>query len=131
MGKSITQAQRQQINDYLYGYLNFKKLLRLERYEKEYLGGRESDDTAMFSELPFARAKMFEVRHFILGLANSDEKLFLYYYYVKGESMSRCAELLSCAERSVYRIKGRALEMAYEKLYGSREDNREDSREGE
>ena len=117
MEQSITKKQRQQINDYLYGYLNFKKLLRLERYEKEYLGGRESEDTGMFSELPFARAKMFEVRHFILGLANSDEKLFLYYYYIKGESMSRCAELLSCAERSVYRIKGRALEMAYRKLY--------------
>ena len=114
--------QRQQINDYLNGYLNFKKLLRLERYEKEYFGARAvEEDAGLFSELPLARAKMFEVRHFILGLANGDEKLFLYYYYVKGESMSRCAELLGIAERSVYRIKSRALAMAYEKLCAQRE----------
>ena len=122
MTADISKKQRQQINDFLNGYLNFKKLLRLERYEKEYFGAKDDEESKLFSELPLARARMFEVRHFILGLPNSDEKLFLYYYYVKGESMSRCAELLGCAERSVYRIKGRALKIAYERLYGNKDE---------
>ena len=70
----------------------------------------------MFNEAALARAKMFDVRHFILGLGNCDEKLFLYYHYVKGESTERCSELLGLSRRSAFRLKRKALGLAYAAL---------------
>ncbi len=64
-------------------------------------------------EAPLARAKMFDVRHFILSLPNGNEKLLLYFHYIKGESVWRCGELLGVSERAAFRIKARALAMAY------------------
>ena len=96
---------------YLKGYLLNKKLLRLDRYEKEFLGAKESDSSEFFGEGALARARMFEIRHFIMELANSDEKLFLYYHYIKGESAERCGELLGISRSSAFRMKRRALAM--------------------
>ncbi len=68
----------------------------------------------MPAEEPLARARMYAVRHFILDLPNGDEKLFLYYHYIKGHSVMRCADMLGVCERSGFRLKHRALAMAYE-----------------
>jgi hypothetical protein len=76
----------------------------------------ESVDKEILNEAPLARARMFDVRHFILSLDNSDEKLFLYYHYVKGESVERCSELLGLSRRSGFRMKNRALAMAYSQM---------------
>ncbi|MBQ9112294.1 MAG: hypothetical protein IJY08_01815 [Clostridia bacterium] len=93
----------------------------MEKYHKAYMGGAGIDalgspDREMLNEVPLARARMFSVRHFILDLDNSNEKLFLYYHYVKGESVERCSELLGVSRRSGFRIKNRALSMAYDKI---------------
>ena len=99
--------------EYLKGYALSRKLLRLDRYEKEYFHTDDSDVEA-FGEAPLARARMFEIRHFVMGLANCDEKLFLYYHYIKGESVERCAELLCVSRSTAFRMKARALNMAAE-----------------
>ncbi len=109
---SITTEQRKDIQGYLRGYTTGRKLLRLERYEQEYFGDGNKDDN-MPCETPLARAKMFDVRHFVLSLPNGDEKLFLYFHYIKGESVVRCAELLGISERAAFRMKNRALALAY------------------
>ena len=91
----------------------------MDRYEQEFFSDYAYHDAEMPSEAPLARALMFEVRHFILSLPNCDEKLFLYYHYVKGNTVPRCAELLGIARSSAFRMKKRALGMAIEK---ARED---------
>ena len=63
-------------------------------------------------DIALARARMYEIRHFINSLPNCDEKLFLYYRYVRGESVERCAEMLGISRSSAYRLKNRALSLA-------------------
>ena len=112
--KKLTSVQKKEIEAFLRGYCMNQKMLRMEKYEKEFFGDnelRESD--GMPCESSLARARMFEVRHFILSLENSDEKLFLYYHYVKGDSVERCSELLGISVRTAYRLKARSLELAY------------------
>ena len=96
---SLTKEQKKQAESYMKTYKTNKKLLRMEKYHKAYMGGDNTEHMAeaekeMLNETPFARARMFDVRHFILSLDNGDEKLLLYYHYIKGESVERCAELL-------------------------------------
>ena len=69
------------------------------------------DTTAVVlpGELTLVRAKMYEVRHFIMNMENRDEKLLLYYHYIRGESVEKCAELLGISRSSGFRLKKRAL----------------------
>ena len=115
-GTELSAEQRSSIDDYLRGYSTNYKLLRLSRYEQEFLGGSRFDDDGISAptEGPLAKARMYEVRHFILSLPNSDEKLLLYYHYVKGESVERCAELIGVSRRTAFRLKSRALAIAHE-----------------
>lgn len=113
--KILAPRQRRQIENFLAGYSMNKKMLRMAKYEREFFGGGADGSDGMPCEEPLAKARMYEVRHFILSLDNSDEKLFLYYHYVKGDSVERCAELLGISTRTAYRLKARALELAYRK----------------
>ncbi|MGM9683368.1 MAG: hypothetical protein ACI3XQ_07200 [Eubacteriales bacterium] len=99
------------VENYLKSYALNKKLLRLDRYERE-MCTADTGDYESIGEAPLARARMFEVRHFIMGLENCDEKLLLYYHYIKGERIERCAELLGISRSSGFRMKKRALLMA-------------------
>ena len=101
--------------NYLKGYTLNKKLIRAERYEEEF-GGGERRDLELLGDIPLARAKMFEIRHFIMDMENSDEKLLLYYHYVKGEPVERCGELLGISRSSAFRLKSKALALAQERL---------------
>ena len=103
-----TEAEIRAMEDRLKGYGLNRKLLRMERYEQEYFG-RDTQDFEAFGEAPLARARMFEIRHFIMDLPNSDEKLFLYYRYIKGESVVRCGELLGISRAGAFRMRRRAL----------------------
>ena len=101
------------IDNYLKGYAMNRKLLRMDRYEKEFFKPSELDFESL-GEAPLAKARMFEIRHFIMRLPNSDEKLLLYYHYIKNESVERCAELLGIGRSTAYRMKKRALDLALE-----------------
>ena len=119
MRKDKTQNENdiiKQMDNYLSGYQTNRKLLRLERYEREFFHPNEADFEA-FGEAPLARARMFEIRHFIMGINNCDEKLMLYYHYIKGESVERCAELLGISRSTAFRMRRRALLMAWEKKF--------------
>ncbi len=113
--QQLTQAQKTKITSFLQGYETNKKMLALSEYEQNFFNS-STKLSDMPSEEPLARAKMYTVRHFILSLSNSDEKLFLYYHYIKKLSVSRCAEMLGISERSGFRLKDRALCLAYKQL---------------
>lgn len=119
MKETMTSEEIKITENYLKSYTLNRKLLRLDRYEKEYFGTDRADFEA-FGEVPLARARMFDVRHFIMSLANCDEKILLYYHYVKGTNVERCAELLGISRSSAFRLKKRALIMAAQKYVSLR-----------
>ena len=108
--------------EYLSEYTVFRKLLEMNIYEKNYFG--KSDKTLDPEGKAFAlpgseteiRMKMFEIRRFVLSLGNCNEKLLLFYHYVHGESVERCAELIKISRRSAFRLKRRSLAFAGRKL---------------
>ena len=114
--KKISAEDIRKVEEYLKGYSLNRKLVELEKYEKEYFGGDEAEweQQELPAELPLARVRMFEIRHFVMGLENCEEKLLLYYRYIKGESIENCAELLSISRSTAYRVKQRALNIAAE-----------------
>ena len=111
MSDIIDSNDIKRAEDYLKGYRTNGKLLRLERYEREYFGTKDNCDFEAMGEIPLARARMYEVRHLINSLPNCDEKLLLYYHYIKGENVERCAELLGVSRSSAFRMKKRGHEM--------------------
>lgn len=117
--------------EYLSEYTVFRKLIEMSEYEKNYFGKSEKalDVEGKKYLLPGSegqiRMKMFEIRRFVLSLGNCNEKLFLFYHYVHGESVERCAELLKISRRSAFRLKRRALAFAGRKLERYFEEMRE------
>jgi len=99
------------MEDYLRGYSFHEKLIEMDEYERSYFYPREEGEEGR-GEIPLARVKLFEIRHFIMSMDNSDEKLLLYYHYVRGDSIERCSELLGVARCTAFRMKKRALRLA-------------------
>ena len=116
--KKFLSEEIRKIEEYLKGYSLNRKLVELEKYEKEYFGGSEAEweEQELPADLPLARARMFEIKHFVMGLPNCEEKLLLYYHYIKGESVENCAELLGVSRSTAYRIKDKALTLAARNL---------------
>ena len=112
MGKgSVSETEFRMMENYLKGYWLNRSLLRLERYERECFGWQATEED-LPGEAPIARARMFEIRHFITSMTNSNEKLMLYYHYIRGESIERCGELLNISRAGAYRLKKRAVTAA-------------------
>ena len=108
----ISEQSLRDTENYLLNYKFCRKMIDMKNYEKKYF------DTLFWEnespvEFTVARAKMFEIRHFVLDLENSSEKLLLYYHYIRGESIERCGELLGISRSSAFRMKKRALGIAF------------------
>ena len=99
-------------------YSVFRKLLDMELYNNQYFGNaeillkKERIAALSGSETSRIKAKMFSLRRFVLSLGGCNEKLFLFYHYIHGESVGRVAELMGISRRSAFRLKKRALEFA-------------------
>ena len=115
-----SENEIKEMENYLKGYALNMKLLRLDKYEREFFGYKDGVDT-FFGDMPLARARMYDIRHFIMGMNNGEEKLFLYYHYVRGESVERCSELLGISRSSGFRLKKRAHELVAMRLLGEKE----------
>lgn len=109
----VTPEQIKEVQNYLRFHEFYEKLLKLDKYEQEYFCAGEKRSAS--SENSVAHARMFEIRQFIMSMQNSNEKLFLYYHYVRGESVDHCAELIGISRSSAFRLKKRALALAAEK----------------
>ena len=99
-------------------YSVFRKLLDMDLYNKQYFGNAEillkkdRQEILFSTESSRITAKMFSIRRFVLSLGGCNEKLFLFYHYIHGESVGRVAELMGISRRSAFRLKKRALEFA-------------------
>ena len=108
----ITDENIKKIENFLKGYKFNRRLLMMKNYEEKYFDTCEWKNESPV-EFSLSRARMYEVRHFIMNMENSDEKLLLYYHYVRGESVERCAELFGISRSSAFIMKKRALACAY------------------
>lgn len=108
----ITKEQLDLIENYLKSYRFCRRLMAMKNYEDKYFDTMEWESESPV-EFTVAKAKMYEVRHFILGIKNSNEKLLLYYHYVRCDSVEKCAELLGISRSSAFRLKKKALALAY------------------
>ena len=102
---------REQMAEYLSNYRYGARLLGMNKYEKEFFDSNYSKALNAEDEA-LVKAKMFEIKMFVTSLPPDDRKLFLYYYYIKGETVERCGELLGVSRRTAYRMKNRALDYA-------------------
>ena len=115
--KRISIFEMEQI---LAEYSGFRKLLDIKLYSDEYFGNSEillkkerfQSGLLYPGDLHDITVRMFDVRRFVLSLDSCNEKLFLFYYYIHGESAGRVAELMKISRRSAFRLKRRALEYA-------------------
>lgn len=110
--EEISKEQKELTENYLKSYGFGRKLMAMKNYEEKYFDTMEWESDSPI-EFTVIRARMHEVRHFILGMTNSREKILLYNHYVRGNSIERCAELMGMARSSAFRLKRKALEMAY------------------
>ena len=63
---------------------------------------------------------MLAVRHFVMTLPDCREKMLLYYRYLFGYSVEKCAELMDVSRRTAFRIADEAIRFAAEN-YDERE----------
>ena len=113
--KKINEDIIRQTDTYLKGYMLNRRMLQLNIYENKKLLNSEWEEESP-GELSMARARMFEIRHNIMSLDNCDEKLMLYYHYIKGETIERCSELIGVSRRSAFRLRHKAMALAYGEL---------------
>lgn len=120
-GKS-EECYVREVEIYLSDYRTSARMIEMNRYEREYLRSslkREVPDLSKETEI-YLKAKMYDIRAFVLSIPDCDEKLLLYYHYIHGQNMIRCAELLDVSRATVYRLKKRALRRAAEKYLSER-----------
>lgn len=101
----------EEMKNYLSGYKLYRDLLELEKYEREFLRSHKWANERP-GDLTLARIKMFEIRHFILSLPNSNEKILLYLHYIDCEPIERCADIMDISRSSAFRLKRKALMLA-------------------
>ena len=101
----------EEMKNYLSGYKLYRDLLELEKYERSFIRSSEWASERP-GDLNLAKMKMFEIRHFILGLPNSSEKILLYIHYIDCEPIERCADIMNISRSSAFRLKRKALDFA-------------------
>ena len=106
----FTERDLTNTENYLKTYAVCFRMLQCERIDAR----RSPEDSSSVD--PLFKAKMYHVRRFVMALPNTDEKLFLYYHYIRGDSMTRCASLFGLSRSSAYRLRLRALALATKAL---------------
>ena len=117
---SDNNVSKKEMDRILSEYSVFRKLLDMHSYNRDYFGNAEifrkkegiRKEECLPGDRPLITAKMFELRRFVLSLDSANEKLFLFYHYIHGESVGKVAELMRISRRSAFRLKSRALEYA-------------------
>lgn len=111
------ETEIEEIKNYLGGYKLFRSILELEKYEREFLHPHQWTNERP-GDITLAKAQMFEIRHFVLDLPNSNEKILLYLHYIDCEPIEHCADIMNISRSSAFRLKKRALALAanYKKI---------------
>ncbi len=122
----IEEYQICEVKKFLESYGINKKMLRMMKYEKEYFSKESDSDDAL--PIPggdeiLIKSKMIEVRRFVAGLEDGNCKLLIFYHYIKGFSIEKCAEMMNIGRTSGFRLRRRALSCAA-KIFSEKTNNK-------
>ena len=128
----VSAEELRAAEEYLSSYRHGARMLDCMRYGKQFMGSEvlPEDPLLFWSEnyddnletVPDAdealiRARMFGVRQFISGLrCDSNTRMLLYWHYIRGVSVTRCAEMMDISRAGAFRLRKRALEYAARSL---------------
>lgn len=124
----VSADEFRRAEEYLSSYRHGVRMLDCMRYGRQFMGSeflpedpllywsetyedRESDSDG--ADETIIRARMYGVRQFISELkCDSNTRLLLYWHYIRGVSVTRCAEMMDISRAGAFRVRKRALETA-------------------
>lgn len=124
----VTAEELEKARDYLCSYRTGLCMLNCAEYERRYMSGSggntgfvcldgEGKEYSGFDggdlDGTLLRTRMFGVRSFIESLrCDTETKMVLFWHYIKGRSVSECAELIDISRAGAYRKRKHGLEVA-------------------
>jgi len=126
--KNVSAEELRKAEEYLSSYRHGARMLDCMRYGRQFMGSevlpedpllywsenyeeRESDSDG--ADESIIRARMYGVRQFVSELrCDSNTRLLLYWHYIRGVSVTRCADMMDMSRASAFRVRKRALESA-------------------
>lgn len=130
--RDVSAEELRAAEEYLSSYRHGARMLECMRYGKNFMGSEVLPEDPLlawsenyednFDSIPDAdeslvRARMFGVRQFISGLrCDSNTRMLLYWHYIRGVSVTRCAEMMDISRAGAFRLRKRALECAARSL---------------
>ena len=112
--KIISPELEARVLRFLESYELYRQILGGNRRARAYFASEE--DQKSLADDALLKTRMMAIRNFIMTLPDCREKMLLYYRYLFGHSVERCAELIKISRRSAFRLKKRALDFAGRKL---------------
>ena len=132
LSRDVSAEELRAAEEYLSSYRHGARMLECMRYGKNFMGSEVLPEDPLlawsenyednFNSIPDAdeslvRARMFGVRQFISGLrCDSNTRMLLYWHYIRGVSVTRCAEMMDISRAGAFRLRKRALECAARSL---------------
>ena len=113
---NLTNEQREALA-YLERYALYRRMLDGNHHARTYFEVPRSDASTAADDA-LLNARMMEIRHFVVTLPDCREKMLLYYRYLFGHSVERCAELMGVSRRTAFRIAREAVRFAAECFAG-------------
>ena len=124
----VSADELREAEEYLSSYRHGVRMLDCMRYGRQFMGSEvlPEDPLLYWSETyeektsnldgadeTIIRARMYGVRQFISELkCDSNTRLLLYWHYIRGVSVTRCAEMMDMSRAGAFRVRKRALESA-------------------
>lgn len=138
--RDVSAEELRAAEEYLSSYRHGARMLDCMRYGRQFMGSEflpedpllywsETYDSLEY-EKPDAdesvvRARMYGVRQFIGDLkCDSNARLLLYWHYIRGVSVTRCADMMNISRAGAFRVRKRALESAARALRKMKNDAR-------
>ncbi len=121
----VSAEELRAAEEYLSSYRHGARMLDCMRYGKEFMGSEVLPEDPLLSmaqsfeigdedaDETMIRSRMFGVRQFISSLkCDGNARLLLYWHYIRGVSVTRCAEMMNVSRAGAFRVRKRALEAA-------------------
>ncbi len=126
--RDVSAEELQAAEEYLSSYRHGARMLDCMRYGRQFMGSEvlpedpllfwsenydENESEKADADESIIRARMYGVRHFITELkCDGNARLLLYWHYIRGVSVTRCAEMMDVSRAGAFRVRKRALEAA-------------------
>jgi hypothetical protein len=124
----VSADELREAEEYLSSYRHGVRMLDCMRYGRQFMGSEvlpedpllywsetyeDREDGSDGADEAIIRARMYGVRQFVSELkCDSNTRILLYWHYIRGVSVTRCAEMMDMSRAGAFRVRKRALETA-------------------